>query len=60
MAEFEVTLREIEVYMLTITAENEEQAEMKAWEIFDRMDLKDKGIVHHDSETEVEVTELSE
>lgn len=57
MPKYEVTIREIEIYVVPVEAENEDQASEIAWEmITENEDSKYK--YHNDSDGETEVEEI--
>lgn len=54
--EYEVTLKEIEIYVVTVEAANEEEARNAAWEKLTEDGNKYK--YHHDSDGESEAIEV--
>jgi len=57
MPKYEVTLKEIEIYVVNVEAESEKEAKNKAWEILEE-NGRDK--YHNDSDGEAEITDSDE
>lgn len=54
MPKFEVTVKEIEIYILEVEADSEDLAREKAYIILDGEDA-DKAVYHNDSDSEAHV-----
>ena len=57
MPKYEVTLKEIEIYVITIEACDHDEAIRKAWDMLDSEESKQN--YHHDSDCEDEFYELN-
>jgi hypothetical protein len=55
MSRFEVAIRQIEVYSVEVEAEDEQEAEDKAWELV----MNDRDEYHIDSDASTKVYQLS-
>lgn len=56
MKKYDITITQKELYSFEIKAENEQEAENKAFELFEN----DRNSYFFDSENDVEVTEIKE
>jgi len=57
MPKYEVVIKEIEAYVVTVTADSEYEASLQAWELLAESDAS-KYKYHYDSEGESEAFEI--